>query len=150
MTFYGDVPGVPRFDDAMDYIVRHWQDMNDDPGWGFGISPSGYQAMFCLMKGFEYSVINLIDLDGDNVPEHDWYDEFATVLVAQQRADGSWLDTSYGDVQEDTAWALLTLEKVAPPPPPPVIPEVPLGTIMASVSMIIALVAYIALPRFRR
>lgn len=34
--------------------------------------------------------------------------------------------------------------------PSQVIPEVPLGTIMASVSMIVALVAYIALPRFRR
>ena len=149
MTFYGDGPGVARFDAAMAYIVRHWQDMNDDPGWGYGsdkgidddsdgsvdedplngidddgdgsvdedpgISAS-YQAMFCLMKGFEYSGIDLIDLDGDNVPEHDWYAEFATVLVTQQRADGSWYHGGYGDARIDTAWALLTLEKVAPPP----------------------------------
>jgi len=35
-------------------------------------------------------------------------------------------------------------------PPGPVIPEVPLGTVMASALMVIALVAYIAVPRFRR
>jgi len=117
MTFYGDVPGVPRFDAAMDYIERHWNDMNNDPGWGYGISPSNYQAMFCLMKGFEYSGIDLIDLDGDDTPEHDWYDEFADVLISQQNPDGSWYMGGYGDAVIDTAWALLTLEKVAPPPP---------------------------------
>jgi len=34
--------------------------------------------------------------------------------------------------------------------PSGVIPEVPLGTVMAGTSMIIALLAYIAMPRFRR
>jgi len=119
MTFYGDDPAAQRFMDALDYIERHWQDMNNDPGWGYGISPSNYQAMFCLMKGFEYSTIDLIDLDGDGTPEHDWYDEFATVLINQQNpADGSWYILYYvDDPVIHTAWALLTLEKVAPPPP---------------------------------
>jgi len=117
MTFYGDGPTVQRFKDAMNYTVRHWQDINNDPGWGFGVSPSNYQAMFCLMKGFEYSGIDLIDLDGDGTPEHDWYDEFATVLVNQQNLDGSWFMGGYGSAVIDTAWALLTLEKIAPPSP---------------------------------
>jgi hypothetical protein len=117
MTFYGDALGVPRFDAAMDYIERHWQDMNNDPGWGYNQDPANYQAMFCLMKGFEYSRIELIDLNGDDIPEHDWYDEFTTVLVNQQNPDGSWYMGEYGDAVIDTAWALLTLEKAAPPPP---------------------------------
>lgn len=149
MTFYGDDPTVPRFKKAMDYIVRHWQDYNTDPGWrgdrgvdddgdgmidedpwdgwdndGDGLTDEDpgqnahYQAMYCLMKGFEYSEIDLIDLDGDSVPEHDWYDEFATVLVDQQNlTDGSWPAGDWGDAVINTAWALLTLEKITPPPP---------------------------------
>jgi len=35
-------------------------------------------------------------------------------------------------------------------PPTGVIPEVPLGTILASLSMIIALVTYVAMPKFRK
>jgi hypothetical protein len=117
MTFYGDTQAVQRFKDAMAYIARHWNDMNNDPGWGHGISPSNYQAMFCLMKGFVYSKIDLIDLDGDLTPEYNWYNEFATVLVSQQNpADGSWFSGMYvDDPTIDTAWALLTLEKVVPP-----------------------------------
>jgi hypothetical protein len=117
MTFYGDDPSVPRFEAALNYTVRHWQDLNIDPGWGYNQSPAGYQPMFCLMKGFEYSGIDLIDLDGDSVPEHDWYEEFATVIVDQQQPDGHWNATGHGDDLLSTIWALLTLEKIAPPPP---------------------------------
>lgn len=182
MTMCGDNGATPRFKDAMDYIVRHWKDANNDPGWRgtYGIDDDGdglidedpqepqidndgdglfnedwvdgidndgdglvdedcwespidndgdsnfnedsgqsnYQAMFCLMKGFEYSSVELIDLDGDNVPEHDWYEEFKDILVDQQNPDGSWFLGWYGsDPLLDTAWALLTLEKIAPPPP---------------------------------
>ena len=117
MTLYGDDSSVPRFQDAMDYIVRHWQDLSVDPGWGYNQNPAGYQSMFCLMKGFEYSSINLIDLDGDSVPEHDWYAEFATVILAQQQTDGRWLASDHGDDFLSTVWALLTLEKISPPPP---------------------------------
>jgi hypothetical protein len=75
--------------------------------------------MFCLMKGFEYSGIDLIDLDGDGTPEHDWYQEFAQVIVDQQDPDGSWPSSDWGDTLLNTLWALLTLEKITPPPPPP-------------------------------
>jgi len=43
-----------------------------------------------------------------------------------------------------------TDEKIITPEDGFVIPEVPLGTIMASAAMIIALVAYVALPKWRR
>jgi len=73
--------------------------------------------MYCIMKGLEYSGVDLIDLDNDSVPEHDWYEEFAQVLVDQQSDTGYWTDDSWGGYIEDTCWALLTLEKVTPPPP---------------------------------
>jgi hypothetical protein len=119
MTFFGDDPSAPRFQDAMDYITRHWRDQNNDPGWGYNQDPAHYQAMFCLMKGFEYSSIDLIDLDGDDTPEHDWYQELADVIVDQQNPGGSWPASDWGDELLSTLWALLTLEKITPPPPPP-------------------------------
>lgn len=118
MTFVGDTPDDVRFQDALDYIVRHWQDADTDPGWGYSVDPAAYQAMYTLMKGFEYSGIDLIDLDGDMVAEHDWFDEFATVLVAQQDpVNGNWPSCSWGDELLCTIWSLLVLEKVSPPPP---------------------------------
>jgi len=159
MTFYGDATSAQRFKDAMDYIERHWQDLNVQPGWhgDVGIDDDGdgfidedpfdwidndgdglvdedrgrnahYQAMYCLMKGLEYSGINLIDHDNDGTADHDWYQELATVLLAQQNVDGSWPTSpcyvgtggSYGAMAPpvlSTIWALLTLEAIAPPPP---------------------------------
>jgi hypothetical protein len=147
MTFYGDDPSVGRFQDALDYIVRHWNDQNQDPGWrgswrfdndgdgsvdedpfngvdddGDGLidedSPvAHYQAMYCLMKGFEYSQVDLIDLDGVGDPEHDWYAEFAQCILDGQHPDGHWGHGNWGDDFLNTVWALLTLEKVTPPPP---------------------------------
>ncbi|MHC4673676.1 MAG: hypothetical protein ACYTBZ_14430 [Planctomycetota bacterium] len=80
------------------------------------------------MKGLVYSGISLLDLDGDNTPEHDWYNEFATVLLAQQNVNGSWPSSpayvwtngNWGAMSGSvlsTIWALLTLEAIAPPPP---------------------------------
>jgi hypothetical protein len=114
MTYYGDDMSVARFGDAMDYIERHWRDTNTDPGWGYGVHPASYQAMYTLMKGFEFSNIDLIDLDGDNSPEHDWFEEFAQVLLDQQNGDGSWPHCDWGDQMLCTTWALLTLEKISP------------------------------------
>ncbi|NIQ04766.1 MAG: hypothetical protein GWO20_03245 [Candidatus Korarchaeota archaeon] len=122
MSFVGDAPTTQRFQDALDYIERHWNDATtgsiNDVGWK---DPTGlhhhYQAMYCLMKGFEYSLVELIDVDGDNVPEHDWYLEFAQVLIASQTTDGYWTGGAWGDNILNTIWALLTLERITPPPP---------------------------------
>jgi hypothetical protein len=120
MTFVGDDPSVQRFQDALGFIARFWQYSSVSTGWGYNYNPAAYQAMYCLMKGFEYSEIELIDLDEDGTAEHDWFAEFAEVLVNQQKADGSWPRTlwdNYSPYILSTVWALLTLEKVAPPPP---------------------------------
>jgi len=159
MTLYGDDPTVTRFQYAMDYIERHWQDANLQPGFrgDAGIDDDGdtlidedpydgidndgdilidedmglsnhYQAMYCLMKGLEYSSMDLLDLDGDDTPEHDWFEEFATMLLDDQNPDGSWpsspcyvwTDGRPGYMSDEilsTVWALLILEKITPPPP---------------------------------
>lgn len=128
MAFCGDTPAEPRFQNALDYIERHWHDTNYQPGWGYGQpGPKIYQAMYCLMKGLEYSNIDLIDIDDDGTPEHDWYQEFAQVLISEQQSDGSWLSspcfawyyppyplgTQSGPILS-TVWALFILEKVLP------------------------------------
>jgi len=83
------------------------------------------------MKGLEYSGIDLIDTDGDTVSDDDWFNQeptaspsqdLASVLVAQQDTAvgpnfGSWSACNWGDQTLCTIWALLTLEKVTPPPP---------------------------------
>lgn len=129
MTFYGDSPANARFDRALNYTERHWQDNNVDPGWGYNKNPAEYQAMFCLMKGLQYSGIDMIDTDGDGFRDDYWFnqeppavpaEDFASVLVAQQiAADGSWPACLHSDAGRilSTAWALLTLEKIAPPLP---------------------------------
>ena len=122
MKFVGDDPATsPRFAQALDYIEEHWSDPGNCSGsstscqgWGFGANPAKYQAMFSLMKGFEFSNIDFIDLDGDSVAEHDWFAEFADVLVAQQYAGGYWSGCPWGNQVLCTTWALLTLEKISP------------------------------------
>ncbi|MHA1967377.1 MAG: hypothetical protein ACW964_06215, partial [Candidatus Hodarchaeales archaeon] len=123
MTFYGDDPSTQRFQDAMDYIERHWHDANLQPGWGYENSPAHYQAMYCLMKGLDFSGLDSITLDGE---EWDWYQEFAEVLVYQQQPEGYWPNSpcfvgpgggwgAHSGPVLSTVWALLTLEKVSPP-----------------------------------
>ncbi|MHC4356854.1 MAG: hypothetical protein ACYS0H_29495, partial [Planctomycetota bacterium] len=121
MSFLGIGEGDSRFDAAIAYIERHWRDPGIDPGWGYN-GPPDYQAMYCLMKGLESSGIDYLDTDvsGD---DEDWFNQdppdspawdFASVIVATQEADGSWIDNNWGwgDKVLGTAWALLTLEKV--------------------------------------
>ncbi len=95
----------PRLDRAIAYLVRHWNDPNQDPGW-----QNHYQAMFCIMKGMEFQGIEMIDAI-------DWYADFSDQIVATQNPDGSWGPDPWGTEVAATAWAMLTLEKAAPPPP---------------------------------
>jgi hypothetical protein len=116
MTFVGDDPENPpeRFLDALDYIERHWDDPGGcDTGW-----LDHRQAMYCLMKGLEYSQIDLLDTDDDGDRDDDWFDEVATRLIATQNPDGSWPGDCWGDQILSTTWALLTLEKIIPNQPP--------------------------------
>ena len=116
MAMVGDTPTTPRVIDAVDYLVRHWGDAsgaNWPPGWDG--NPAQYQAMFCAMKGLAYMGIDMID-------GIDWYQDFADAIITQQVTTpgplyGSWQSSSgRGIPVAITAWALLTLEKTAPPP----------------------------------
>jgi hypothetical protein len=120
MVLVGDTVGTPRLQDALDYIERHWQDQNTDPGWGYNVYPANYQALFILKKGLDFARIPLIDLDGDGIPEHDWFMEIAGVIVDQQSTDGSWQWCDWGNSTLCTTWALLALEPFVPPSPGPI------------------------------
>lgn len=134
MTFVGDDPSAGRFEDALAYIERNWRDANDGlssgtDGWGYDTNPASYQAMYCLMKGLEFSGIDLLDTDGDGNRDNDWFnqeppaspaEDFASVIVEQQQIGGYWTGCAWGNPTLCTTWALLTLEKVAPEPPKPV------------------------------
>jgi len=139
MYLVGDSISTPRVKAAIDYIVDHWNDADYTPGWrGPGPEldpldprwrpdwpdwPACYQNMYCAMKGLE--AFGIEEIDGI-----DWQADFETVLLAQQNLDGSWPnaplfgapDGTPWDWDTDqiisTEWALLTLEKAAPPPRP--------------------------------
>jgi parallel beta-helix repeat protein len=104
MALTGQYAGTNR-DRAVAYLVRHWNDHNTDPGWQIH-----YQAMFCIMKGLEFQGISIMS-------GIDWYKDFADSIVFYQHPDGSWGPDLYGNSMIlATAWALLTLERAAPPP----------------------------------
>ena len=108
MKFVGWNLEHERVQRAIAYIVRHWGDMNQDPGWRFH-----RQAMYCTMKGLEAYVLD--EIDGI-----DWFEDLSDELVATQNPDGYWPWDPWGDEVLSTAWALLTLERVVPPLPVPV------------------------------
>ena len=180
MAFYGDDPSVGRVQDAIDYLERHWRDNNIDPGWGYSLSVSAYQAMFTTMKGLETMGVDILDTDGDGNRDNNWFNQeppvspaqdFASVLVAQQikthgdiNGDtiddyGSWPLSNWDSENNrilSTTWALLTLEKVAPPPPPlppaPVPALTPIGIIalVGLLSVIAAMSISISIKKRRR
>jgi hypothetical protein len=117
MAFYGDTPTTPRVQAAVAYLVSQWSVPNNDPGWRG--SPTNYQATYATMKGLEMLQIGTI---GAGI---DWFGNFADAIIAEQNTDGSWTGSgdyirAGGDPYIATEWALLTLEKAAPPPPTPV------------------------------
>ncbi|NOR48626.1 MAG: VPXXXP-CTERM sorting domain-containing protein, partial [Methanosarcinaceae archaeon] len=117
MAFVGDASNAPRVTNATDYLVRHWNDasgINNPAGWNG--TPAQYQTMYTTMKGLEYMGI-------DTFGGIDWFEDISDVIVAQQDktagpTNGSWQTSSgRGEPVIITTWALLTLEKVVPPPP---------------------------------
>lgn len=133
MAFCGDDITVERVINAVDYIDRHWNDPDyigwkgpgpgGDPTW-----PACYQAMYCIMKGFE--ILNIEYISPLNDPSGiDWFEDFADTLISEQNPDGSWPNAPLFGAPDgtpwswdwdqilSTEWALLTLQKAAPPPP---------------------------------
>ncbi|MBA7705735.1 hypothetical protein ES703_114571 [subsurface metagenome] len=98
-----------RVQGAISFIQNNWVGGTDS------------QAMYCLMKGLQSYDIDTITVGGNPV---DWYDVLADYIIAQQHPDYG----GYGHLVDrilSTEWALLTLEKVSPPPPVDVVVEVP-------------------------
>ena len=92
---------------AIDYMELVW-DSGYNPGWRLC-----YQACFTMMKGFQAQGIE--NLDTGAGPES-WYREMADVIVGGQNANGSFTaGNDYGEPIKSTAWALLALERAAPP-----------------------------------
>jgi hypothetical protein len=114
MALFGDGVGETRVQNAIDYLERHWNDPNQDPGWRGSGGSAAYQACFTIMKGLEAFDIQVLDVGGN--PAFDWFDDMSTRIVDTQRADGRWAGGSWGDDILNTAWALLALERVVVPP----------------------------------
>jgi hypothetical protein len=117
MAFCGIPTDNQSVKDAISYIENHWDDAGGcGTGWA---SPPHFQAMYCLMKGLEsMGTDNLTVTRGSENVTIDWFDEMSTVIVeSQDNVTGCWPADCWGNSQLGTVWALLTLEKVAPPPP---------------------------------
>jgi hypothetical protein len=116
MALYGDSVDTQRVLDALDYQERHWNDpghTSTGGGWR-GTTRHFYQAMYCIMKGYESLSVGNITV---GTTEVDWFDEFSTAIVTSQNADGSWPGDLWRSSQVlSTSWALLTLEKAVAVP----------------------------------
>ena len=122
-AFVGDWILSPRIQAALGFLARHWADPpgpDDQSQVGWQGTPANYLAMYAIMKGLES--VGATDVQGI-----DWYREFCDVLTLQQDPAGFWPPSTYDQVfQPDpaapgsgllaTEWALLTLERAAPPP----------------------------------
>lgn len=112
-AFLGETATAPNVIAAAAFLSRNWADTS---GVGWRQQPvSNYLAMYSIMKGMESMAI--ADLNGI-----DWYREFCDQLKAEQNADGSWPSSTYEQEPvgaagiNSTEWALLVLERAAPPP----------------------------------
>jgi len=162
MQLCGDTPETGRVQDALDYLVRHWDDANQDPGWKGQADPltppftppASYQAMFTTMRGLE--LLGIAEINGI-----DWYDDFSDVIVAQQipgpPGQVYWSGCKWGSPVLCTAWALLTLEKAVPKPPPPPVavggeafPINKLGVLVPWIGLVILLIGGITWFTLRR
>ena len=124
MGFVGDTADTPRVVDALAYLSGNWDNpagWPPDNGWKSGnpgVVASDYQTMFCIMKGLEYMGVPHDGISG----VADWYMDFADAIIAEQDSIlGAWLLPGNWEGSDENVlnaeWALLTLEKTAPPPP---------------------------------
>lgn len=113
-AFVGYPLADARVQSALNFIQTHWSAVPIPAVFEWGISDP--QTMFCLMKGFESYGLNVIFTPG----EVNWFDVFATDLVAGQDPAGFWpAEASNWDNNFlNTCWALFILEKIVPNAPP--------------------------------
>lgn len=104
--------GVGYIQNTWNTTVSSWSH-----GWKRADEKPWYQATYNLMKGFQSRDIDDIVVGVNTV---DWFNgpgQIADAILAAQEANGSWASDVWGGNILSTAWALLTLEKIAPPPP---------------------------------
>lgn len=114
MAFIGRTPLSPTVQSATGYIERHWNDRSLDPGWQNDQLNMNIQAAYTTLKGLEAMGITQLATEGDGRP-HDWFRKMSGVIMNAQLPNGSWLNDPHGDSELATEWALLVLERVAPP-----------------------------------
>ena len=116
-----------RVDAAVAFLERTWND-EGNIGWPSkwkkwtthnGEPMPWLQACYNMMKGFQGNEIDEITIPvGGTI---DWFEDpfdgVAERILAVQDSDGKWFGDRWGGNILATAWALLTLEKLAPPPP---------------------------------
>lgn len=120
MALVGYGPGHDNVTQAREYMERHWLDPNYSgpegaayQGWyGQNQGQPSTQTCFTMMKGFQALGIDTIDYGSGPAS---WYGEMATRIVNTQNPDGSWPTDYWGTNILSTAWAMLALEKAAPP-----------------------------------
>jgi len=118
MSFVGWDTSHPRVQKAIGFIEREWNnpDLVTNYGIGWKNGPTVMeQAAYCLMKGLQsLGITTLMPPAPAN-----WFDDMSTAIVsAQNNPPGAWpADPYWSDPQLATMFALLTLEKSAPPSP---------------------------------
>ena len=139
MSFLGDTPATPRMNNALHYIETNWALPPTD---GFI-----YLSTWSQMKGLTYSGVTLLDLDHGGTRNDNWFNEepsrgldLASYIVGQQAVNGSWPSSLYEGSSDylSTAFALLILERAAPPPPTSISEIVPnAGPVAGGTSVVI-------------
>ena len=91
--------------DGQAWLRKRWE-VADNPGCA---GCYHYYYLYCLERVGDLKGVHL-------VAGHDWYTEGATVLVDQQRADGSWLKRDTHEPRDvlNTCFALLFLDRSTP------------------------------------
>jgi hypothetical protein len=105
----GAGPDDPRTANALGFIGKYWNTVNNPYGQGGGWM-GDYLATFTMMKGLMAYGLN-------DVPGHpNWFDDVSNYVVKDQHSDGSWTGQSgYATSPTfSTASALLVLEKAVP------------------------------------
>lgn len=113
MIYAGLSADDPRVSAAMTFIRKHYT-LKENPGMG-------HAGLFYYYHTFAKALdaADVMILDDDAGTPHDWREELAKQLIAQQQSDGSWVNGENdrwmeGDRQLVTAYALLALEHCRP------------------------------------